>query len=57
MTNQTTYSKNNQQKVIFKLDSGASDHLVNEKRCFVTLEKLKQPTVINVAKDDELVMC
>lgn len=39
--------------VSFKLDSGASDHLVNVKHCFADLTKLKQPVVINVAKDDQ----
>lgn len=38
-------------KMSFKLDSGATDHLVNVKNCFVDLTKLKQPVVINVAKD------
>lgn len=39
--------------VSFKLDSGASDHLVNVKHCFADLTKLKHPVVINVAKDDQ----
>lgn len=38
-------------KLVFKLDSGASDHLVNDRRVFAHFRKLKQPVVINVAKE------
>ncbi|XP_029733634.2 uncharacterized protein LOC115269235 [Aedes albopictus] len=41
-------------KITFKLDSGASNHLVNRKEYFVRLKKkLKHPVNIAVAKDDE----
>lgn len=40
-------------KVVFKLDSGASDHLVNEAEIFSETRKLKEPIEIQVAKDGE----
>nr|XP_029716000.1 uncharacterized protein LOC115259515 [Aedes albopictus] len=42
-------------KLVFKLDSGASDHMTNEENCFKKLVKLNQPTNINVAKNNESV--
>lgn len=43
-------------KVTFKLDSGASDHLSNEKWCFKNLRELKEPVEINVAKNNESII-
>jgi len=40
-------------KLKFKLDSGSSDHLVNEKWYLKELSKLKNPVFINVAKDNQ----
>lgn len=45
--------KTDQKKIIFKLDSGASDHLANESWYFSELEDLKFPIEINVAKDKQ----
>lgn len=38
----------------FKLDSGDSDHLVNDKWCFTEINKLKSAVEIHVAKDKQL---
>lgn len=40
-------------RLVFKLDSGSSDHLVNDADVFSTLNKLSSPVIINVAKDGE----
>lgn len=40
-------------KMRFILDSGASDHLVKDKWCFANTEKLENPILIDVAKDDQ----
>lgn len=54
MVNRDKPSKSNGGGVIhFKLDSGASDHLVNVTTFFDSLERLPCPVVINVAKDGE----
>ena len=56
MTNKkfnTKSSKCIKQKITFKLDSGASDHLVNQHWYFEELKEIKNPVVINVAKDDQ----
>lgn len=37
----------------FKLDSGASDHLVNKEWCFSELNELRTPVKINVAKENQ----
>ena len=38
--------------VVFFVDSGCSDHLVNNLACLKAVRKLKQPFVVDVAKDD-----
>ena len=56
MTNKkfnTKSSKCIKQKITFKLDSGASDHLANQHWYFEELKEIKNPVVINVAKDDQ----
>lgn len=42
-------------KVIFKLDSGASEHLANEIWFYSELKKLNAPIEINVAKDNQYI--
>nr|XP_029728517.1 uncharacterized protein LOC115266424 [Aedes albopictus]XP_029734291.1 uncharacterized protein LOC115269610 [Aedes albopictus] len=43
--------KPSKNSIIFKLDSGASDHLVNRQDVFAIYGKLRQSIAINVAKD------
>lgn len=38
--------------VVFKIDSGATDHMCNSKWCFSTWEDLQNPVVISVAKEN-----
>ena len=38
-------------KVVFYVDSGCSDHLVNNLACLKAVQKLKQPFVVDAAKD------
>lgn len=40
-------------KLVLKLDSGSSDHLVNDVAVFSESRRLKQPIEIQVAKDGE----
>ena len=48
-----TLANQREKSVIFKLDSGASDHLIKAKWCFAELANLGNPIEINVAKDDQ----
>ena len=43
-------------KLTFKLDSGASDHIVNTKDCFDQIRKLPFPEIIHVAKNSESII-
>lgn len=52
MANNDKNKQKSVSKLVFKLDSGASDHLVNEKWCFYEYKQLQSPIVINVAKDN-----
>lgn len=50
-------ARNNCEQVIsFKMDSGATDHLVKSKNYFKTLEKLQRPVKISVAKNDQSII-
>lgn len=43
-------------EIVFKLDSGASDHLAKDKDIFSTMSSLDNPVEINVAKDNESIV-
>lgn len=54
MTSTNNFQKlNRTYDITFKLDSGANDHMANEKTYFTTKNKLTTPAEINVAKDCE----
>lgn len=49
----TVSSRVNKSCIYFYLDSGATDHLVNDNTCFEKVCKLKEPVIISVAKSNE----
>lgn len=49
----SNFSNQQESKIIFKLDSGASDHLTNDKKHLLDLVELKTNILINVAKEDQ----
>lgn len=46
-----SYSNHNQKEIVFLLDSGATDHIVNMRDVFSEYTELPSPLKINVAKD------
>lgn len=44
-----------EKQITFKLDSGASDHMTNQKWCFDSMRELEEPVEISVAKNKEFI--